>query len=247
MVLRWRDFVRLGLIGALLVLAQGAIADTRSPANQTSILPAQQQPAPALAKAGLPRQQSAPASSDDFLTAYRDRAERLIGDARRWLADSYKHSPVAVAGLTILAILPLLALPAWLFWLGSALQRRIFRQSAATASFVDQPAGMMPSLSTAWLEIALPPGSATRLPLDRPMLRIGRNGENDICLPDASVQGYHALIHWSPEEAFQIRDLTAAEETGVLVNGRAVGAAPLRKGDLIELGDVRMLFATVHA
>jgi len=188
-----------------------------------------------------------PAGNADALATYLKQAQRLTSDVRKWLAESYQRSPEAVAGLAILAILPLLALPAGIVRLTSALKRRLFRHIAKAREPPQQHLEAVAGLSTAWLEVALSPGSATRLPLDRPMLRIGRHDENDLCLPDASVRGYHALIYWSPEEAFQIRDLTAAEETGVLINGQPVGAAPLRKGDLIELGDVRMRFATVHA
>lgn len=247
MVLRWRSVLRLGLISALFLTTLSAVAAARSPADQAIVTRTQRQPVLPIVSPSLPRTRAAPAQTADVYDVNLDRAQRLLGEARVWLAQSYKHSPEAVAGLTILAILPLLALPACLFWLGSALRARFFQSTAINSAAGDQIADVPPGLSTAWLEVALTPGSATRLPLDRPMLRIGRHDENDICLPDASVHGYHALIYWSPEEAFQIHDLTAAEETGVLVNGQPIGATPLRQGDLIELGNVRMLFATVHA
>lgn len=247
MVMRWRSVLRLGLTSALLMTTLSAVATARSPTNPATVTRTQPPIAMPVVSPSSPRLRAVPARTADVFALNLDRVQRLIGDARVWLARSYKHAPEAVAGLTILAILPLLALPACLFWLGSALRTRIFQRTVANSIPRVQTADVPPSLSTAWLEVALTPGSATRLPLDRPMLRIGRHDENDICLPDASVHGYHALIYWSPEDAFQIHDLTAAEETGVLVNGQPIGATPLRTGDLIELGNVRMLFATAHA
>ena len=246
MVSRWHIHLRLGLLLALFAMTQSAFAAANSGKPQHSngavgaIVLADARATAAVTRPGAAEQ------TMNF-SSYITKMQRYLDVTRAWLRQSYERSPEAIVGLAMFAVLPFLAIPFGLMRIVSRIANHMFRQRGDSGVEIGMPATTVESLSTAWLEVAHSHGSATRLPLDRPMLRIGRHDENDICIADASVRGYHALIYWSPEDAFQIRDLTAAEEAGVIVNGQPIDAASLRKGDLIELGDVRMRFATRHA
>ena len=83
------------------------------------------------------------------------------------------------------------------------------------------------------------------MPLAGQVIRIGRDRDNDIRLPDASVHRYHAVIEHTPEEAFVITDLSGKDGNGLRVNGKRLTRAELADGDLIELGRTRLRFESV--
>jgi len=85
------------------------------------------------------------------------------------------------------------------------------------------------------------PGSPPRLYelKDGSRVRIGRAASNDITLPHNSISRSHAEIE-SDHDSWVITDLRSAN--GVLVNGSRVESAPLKSGDVIELGDFKLRF-----
>jgi len=81
--------------------------------------------------------------------------------------------------------------------------------------------------------------AGTRVVAGRLPFCVGRAAQNDLSLQDPGVWDRHARL--------ELRDrrraaLVAAPEALVVVNGQAVQEAPLRNGDLIELGSVRLEF-----
>jgi tRNA A-37 threonylcarbamoyl transferase component Bud32 len=75
-------------------------------------------------------------------------------------------------------------------------------------------------------------------------MRIGRNRDNDIILPDRQVSGHHAHIAVSDEEAI-LKD--ADSRNGTYVNGRRIGAPHhLQDGDRIRVGQTELLFIREH-
>ncbi len=77
-----------------------------------------------------------------------------------------------------------------------------------------------------------------------PLLRscsLGRSTANQIVLPDTKVSRRHALIHAQGEEEYWLVDLGSSN--GTYANGRRV-TQPIRlnNGDLITMGDVRLVF-----
>lgn len=68
------------------------------------------------------------------------------------------------------------------------------------------------------------------------ILRAGRDDDNEICLPNATVHRYHALIHRDDDAGILIRDISGAGGSGISVNGRTVAGARLRDGDTVVLG-----------
>ncbi len=77
-------------------------------------------------------------------------------------------------------------------------------------------------------------------------ITIGRTSDNDVMLPDVEtrVSARHARID-RKEGAFQLADLGSTN--GTLLNGRRVeaeGGAPLKEGDLVEVGPYSLRFFT---
>lgn len=76
-------------------------------------------------------------------------------------------------------------------------------------------------------------------PLEKAAVVIGRTDDNDVVLNHRSISRHHAKIVREGEH-FHISDLQSAN--GVRVNGEEYGKVELRKGDLIDLGHVRLIF-----
>ena len=68
---------------------------------------------------------------------------------------------------------------------------------------------------------------------------LGREAGNTIVLPSQFVSKRHALVSWTPR-GVRIEDQDSAN--GLTVNGLTVHAAQLSHGDVIELGDQRLVF-----
>jgi len=71
---------------------------------------------------------------------------------------------------------------------------------------------------------------------DLDVIKIGRDTENDICLPHPMVSRFHAVVKSASGELV-INDLGSANST--YVNGRAVGTAALGEGDVVHVGPFR--------
>lgn len=81
--------------------------------------------------------------------------------------------------------------------------------------------------------------AGTEFPLDQPSIVVGRIKENDIVLEHRSVSKHHAKIRKEGQSYF-IYDLQS--QNGVIVNSDKYDQVQLRKGDLIDLGHVRLRF-----
>ena len=77
--------------------------------------------------------------------------------------------------------------------------------------------------------------------LSRPQMIIGRTDENDIVVNHRSISRNHAKLVREPETGrYTISDLQSSN--GVRVNGQDYGKVELRRGDIIDLGHVRLRF-----
>jgi len=81
-------------------------------------------------------------------------------------------------------------------------------------------------------------------PLNRPLTRIGRGGDNDIIIDDATVGRAHAIIQQVGDDTFAITDQASAN--GTELNNVRIETARLGDGDIISLG-TRTLRFRVHA
>ena len=77
--------------------------------------------------------------------------------------------------------------------------------------------------------------------LSRPQMIIGRTDENDIVINHRSISRNHAKLVREPETGrYTISDLQSSN--GVRVNGQDYGKVELRRGDVVDLGHVRLRF-----
>ena len=75
-------------------------------------------------------------------------------------------------------------------------------------------------------------------------LSIGRNKDNDICLTDSAVSGYHAKIVTIFDPSFMdsavIEDLNSTN--GTYINEHSIKEQTLRDGDVITIGKYQLVF-----
>ncbi len=76
---------------------------------------------------------------------------------------------------------------------------------------------------------------------EKHLIRIGRNPDNDIVIPDATVSGNHAVINKQGRE-FLIQDLGSTN--GIIVNKKKIKKRILKNKDQIKLGGV-VLFVRI--
>ncbi len=77
--------------------------------------------------------------------------------------------------------------------------------------------------------------------LSRPQMIVGRTDENDIVINHRSISRNHAKLVREPDTGrYTISDLQSSN--GVRVNGQDYGKVELRRGDVVDLGHVRLRF-----
>jgi ABC transport system ATP-binding/permease protein len=79
-----------------------------------------------------------------------------------------------------------------------------------------------------------------QFPLRTTPLSVGRGEECDIRLDDTSVSRVHVALNPLADGVFQVKD--EASSNGLRINGREVSEAVLTPGDVLELGDVELVF-----
>jgi hypothetical protein len=78
------------------------------------------------------------------------------------------------------------------------------------------------------------------VPLDKPLITIGRRPDNDIVLDSKTVSRMHAQIRWRFDR-FILYDVSNRGRTKV--NGEAVSERILQQGDVIGLSDALLIYA----
>lgn len=76
------------------------------------------------------------------------------------------------------------------------------------------------------------------IPLNKPLLAIGRGRDNDVILEDRRISRHHVQLQWR-HGRFTLYDL--GSKGGTTVNGRPVRECVLSEGDVISLGGVRLV------
>jgi hypothetical protein len=179
-----------------------------------------------------------------------DSAAQLWTPIAQWVGESYTRAPALVLGLSVVMMVPPLALAGLLARRRRrrgartpdttvALTRAIQRSGAALDGETLKTEGF--SWPTeAWVDIPGSPGG--RYVIGRTLVRIGREADNDIRLAAKTVHRYHAAIRRTADGDVMITDLSGKDGNGVLVNGASIGEARLKKGDVINIGEVKLKF-----
>ena len=175
-----------------------------------------------------------------------DRGVQVLEPVRQWIGESYARAPALVLGLSVVMVVPPLALV-------GLLARRKRRTSAApspdtTLALTRAGKRAANALKTegfswpteAWIDIQGTPGG--RYVIGRTLVRIGREADNDIRLSAKTVHRYHAAIRRTTDGDVMVTNLSGNEGNGVLVNGKPVDEARLKKGDIINVGEVKLHF-----
>ncbi len=93
------------------------------------------------------------------------------------------------------------------------------------------------------LECPDPKVVGTAIPLDRPLITLGRADEEAVKFEDEGVSRHHAKVIRLADNTFRLLDLGSTN--GTVVNGRKVATAVLNEGDVIHLGErVALKFTT---
>jgi pSer/pThr/pTyr-binding forkhead associated (FHA) protein len=94
---------------------------------------------------------------------------------------------------------------------------------------------------SALLVVKRGPNAGFRFVLDRPSMSTGRHPGSDIFLEDMTISRHHAEFR-SKNRRFRIVD--ADSLNGTHVNRRPVDSAVLADGDVIQIGNFRLVFLT---
>lgn len=96
-------------------------------------------------------------------------------------------------------------------------------------------------MSFGTLTIATADGRSQSVPINAPMLRIGRNPDNDVVIDDPSVSGYHARIFAGPNG---ISILDIGSRNGTEVDGNLISVqTPLGPRSRLRIGAVSLSIA----
>ena len=82
------------------------------------------------------------------------------------------------------------------------------------------------------------------IPLEKPVIRIGRQLENDIVLHEEFVSRFHSEIRFE-EGKYVLQD--NGSTSGTFVNGRKIDRCVLNSGDLISIATIQMMFVNNNA
>lgn len=175
-----------------------------------------------------------------------DLGEMSLQQLRQWLAHGYQRAPALMLGLAVLLAVPPLALAGLVISRNKRhnpdvtvmLPKKARQQARAVQRTLQTEISPWPT--EAWVEAEGIPGG--RRVIGRTLLRIGREEDNDIRFAVKTVHRYHAVIRRTTDGVVMITDVSGKDGNGVLVNGTRVAEARLSKGDIINLGEVRMRF-----
>lgn len=82
------------------------------------------------------------------------------------------------------------------------------------------------------------------IPLEKHVIRIGRQMENDIVFHEEFVSRFHAEIRFE-DGKYILRDNELT--SGTFVNGRKIDRCVLNSGDLISIATIQMMFVNDNA
>jgi hypothetical protein len=163
-----------------------------------------------------------------------------------WFGDTFDRAPALMLVLAVLIALPPLAIVGLMMRRGRRspdstvlISRPSLRGGSPLRSGVTARVDVSAWPTEAWVELA---GSGQRHVIGRAMVRIGREADNDICLPEKTVHRYHAVVRRTTDGNVVVTDLSGADGNGVLINGTRVGEGRLKQGDVIGIGEVKLKF-----
>ncbi len=94
------------------------------------------------------------------------------------------------------------------------------------------------------LRVEAGPDAGRRFTIPAAGARLGRSSGNDIVLADPSLSRFHCRLFFKPDGTLWINDLGSTNAS--LVNGKPAQDKPLLAGDLLEMGETKILIQHDH-
>jgi len=94
-------------------------------------------------------------------------------------------------------------------------------------------------MSTPKLIISLENKVVEEIPIEKDIITIGRRTDNDLCLDNLAISGYHSQISTVLDDCF-LEDLDSTN--GTFVNSEIVKKHALKDGDIIDIGNHRIKY-----
>ncbi len=94
-------------------------------------------------------------------------------------------------------------------------------------------------MSTPKLIISLEDKVVDEIPIEKEIITIGRRTDNDLCLDNLAISGYHSQISSVLDDCF-LEDLDSTN--GTFVNSKIVKKHALKDGDIIDIGNHRIKY-----
>ena len=94
-------------------------------------------------------------------------------------------------------------------------------------------------MSKAKLIISLEDNVVDEVPIEKEIITIGRSTDNDLCLDNLAISGYHSQISNILNDCF-LEDLDSTN--GTFVNSKIVMRHALKDGDIIDIGNHRIKY-----
>ncbi len=178
---------------------------------------------------------------DSRLAVVRDWVIRGWQAAENWILDGYSLAPVLMVGLSVLALIPPLAIAGYLVNRASRFRNDHRRMTLPTGEAAGKGLGWPLDV---WIRVESEGHAPERRRLPRELMSIGRAEDNDLVLGHPTVHRHHAVVNRSEDAQIVIRDLSGEGGNGVRINGERVTQATLADGDRIALGKVLLVLET---
>lgn len=94
-------------------------------------------------------------------------------------------------------------------------------------------------MNTPKLIISLEDKVVEEIPIEKEIITIGRRTDNDLCLDNLAISGYHSQISSVLDDCF-LEDLGSTN--GTFVNSKIVKKHALKDGDIIDIGNHRIKY-----
>lgn len=179
----------------------------------------------------------------DIVSAFQSTSNLAHG----MIVRGYDLAPALMLGLALLAVVPMIAVVSPIVFEATRPDVATRRYSARSADIDAEILGTASVHATiAYLEVV--GAESNRFAIERDMLRIGREDDNDIRIPSKDVHRYHAAIYRQSDDDWHVADLSSGRSgNGVRVNGKPFRDVLLQDGDVIELGPGKLRFRAVLA
>ncbi|MFZ4808840.1 MAG: FHA domain-containing protein [Hyphomicrobiaceae bacterium] len=162
----------------------------------------------------------------------------LAGALLALLDRGMSAAPAFMAGLAILLIVPPLVA------IGAIIGYANRRSHARRSPPVSEDDGPTRAWRAAPLQATLALADQPRTPItaERPLVRIGRQDDNDIRIDAETVHRYHALVHRGEDGLYWLSDVSGPGGNGVRVDGKRIDRCRLRGGETIDIGGTELKF-----